>query len=105
MIVEISEGTKPVIKDPSDLQSLEVSVTGPELASGTLLAALGAVAHRIDADHVWLSLDWLRENGGRNQPPEWFDRFDAMCAYARGKGWAEPESRSLRAHLERGDRA
>ena len=50
---------------------------------------------------VWVQQAWLRDQAGRYTDAAWMAGFDAMVAYARGKGWVTPGNGAIRAHIER----
>jgi hypothetical protein len=49
---------------------------------------------------------WVAESALRNWPelagnPQWQSGLDAMVGYAASKGWVDPVSGRIRAHIER----
>ena len=74
-----------------------LEVLAPEgLPDADLAARLGELG-RLDGDHVWLSVEHLRQAGPAD--PGWAEGFDGMIGYARSKGWVEGDA--VRAHVVR----
>jgi hypothetical protein len=86
------------VEDPGDLKQLhaEFRGIGDDAAAAALAAAeLGTV----DGDHAWLDAGALRAAGDGSQ--KWATGFDAMLAYAAGKGWTSEDGARVRAHIVR----
>ena len=84
-----------VVTDVDDLRRLEV-LAPVGLADVDLAARIGDLG-RLDGDHVWLSVEHLRQAGPAD--PGWAEGFDGMIGYARSKGWVEGDAG--RAHVVR----
>ncbi|MFZ4719509.1 MAG: hypothetical protein ACOYMR_08785 [Ilumatobacteraceae bacterium] len=95
MHVEVNENG-PSVHEATDLKRLAV-VCG-ERAHLDALGDLGTV----DGDHVWLSIDALREAAGATVPDDeraaWAEGFDGMIAFAAKHGWVQGPT--VRAHIE-----
>ena len=101
----------PAAPQPVGLVDLDV-LTAFDVAvpAGTTAAEVAAVLGGVgDLDprgedlagaHVRVRLDWLRGTahaGGAG--PGWDERFDAMIAHARSKGWVDDAAGTVRAHV------
>jgi hypothetical protein len=82
-----------------------VTSDGPSLVDPQVFTAFDAVvagdpgvAGRLDGDHLWVNVAWLREVAGGD--PEWDEKFAGMLAYAASKGWVDGET--VRAHVVEG---
>ncbi len=83
------------VTDVEDLRRLEV-LAPADLSDADLAARLGDLG-RLDGDHVWLSVDRLRQAGPAD--PAWAGGFDGMIGYATSKGWVQDGT--VRAHVVR----
>jgi len=84
------------ISDATDLKRLSAELRG----KGSIAAALGSLAS-VDADgeHIWCSIDRLRQCAAPPDASDWQERFDAMIAYAAGKGWTDAANENVRVHI------
>ncbi len=86
--------TGPTVEDSGNLRQLHVELAGvDEQSAATAIADAGLGA--MDGDHVWLDIPALRASGEGTD--SWFEAFDGMIAYARGKGWVN--GTRVRAHV------
>ena len=105
MIVEIVGGTEehPEIRvvDVDNLTALHLAlgeVTDEEAAEVLERAGLGRFQ---DADTAFLDAAALRAAAEpRAAAPDWADRWDAMVARARSKGWVSDDGASLQVRIE-----
>ena len=82
-----------------DLDMLtEFKVVAPETLRGCIGQAL-APAGRFDGEHAWISEVWLRKTTA-GQPETWGVGFEKMLAFARVKGWFDPSTGAVRAHVD-----
>jgi hypothetical protein len=70
-------------------------VTVAEIAEA--LAADGA--GRVDGDVAFIELAAVRRLAAGRVEEDWDNRFEAMCGYARSKGWIDEGAR-IQAHIE-----
>lgn len=93
MFVVAGQGDVPRLEDANEFRKLEFRWTldAPIKADDIALAGL------LDDKHVWLDPNWLRTQGAI-YGPGWQVAFDEMAAFARTKGWTNPEG-FLRAHI------
>jgi hypothetical protein len=90
------------VEDADDCARLHV--TAEELDDDEAGAALqrADLGRAGDAAHVWLTIDSLRTAAREAASiPDWDDRFDAMIAYARSKGWLDACGERVTAHVQR----
>jgi hypothetical protein len=80
--------------DPDELRSFAVVVVEPPHATWPEV-----VARR--EEHVWVRIDALRALAPAGLPPDWGERFDAMIAFARERGWVDESAGAVRGHVER----
>lgn len=100
MVVNVAEFGGAAVGHPDDLEALKVIANHPVSALPIVGKLLGEASTRIDAQHAWIRIGWLRENGGIGASADWFARFDQMIAYARKQGWVDDPTDSVRAHIE-----
>lgn len=90
MIIELSSNSTPTITDTDRLDRLHATCD-----VDLDLANLGQTCVPADADHVWVSVDALRDAADDAEG------FEAMIAYAGSKGWLNDDATMVRAHIER----
>lgn len=99
MIVVLTQARPPSLTDLDRLDRLHAEVHG-ELHD----VALGAMCQAADDEHVWLDVAAARAAGVDASDDETFgEQFDAMIAYAAGKGWLNDAGTHVRAHVEHVD--
>ena len=99
MIVDVDIATGSVTLDECDaLNRFHVRCAADALAVGRALGDHGRVADK--PDHVWVRIESLRELAAGKVDAEWPQRFDAMVAYAKSKGWLDPSGTCLMAHVQ-----
>jgi hypothetical protein len=78
-----------------DVRALDESAAGSALRE----AGLGSPG---EAGHLWLDIAALRERArATTAAADWDDRFDAMLAFARDKGWMDETGKLVAAHIVR----
>jgi hypothetical protein len=105
VIVEVVGGAdeRPQVRvvDVDDLGRLHLAlgeVTDEEADEALRAAGLG---HLRDAGTGLLDTAALRANAGAQaSAPDWGERFDAMVAQARARGWVEDDGATLQVHVE-----
>lgn len=100
MIVAVGSGGH-TVTEADVLTDLKVvtPLIGADLDAAVRAAALG----RADASgaHVLIDIDRLRALARTTATlPDWDERFDAMIAYARRKGWVTEDGGAVRAHVD-----
>ncbi len=100
MIVSLTEGAPARLLEPDDFRAFKV-VTA--IAAGEALRLAAAEVGRLDegGDHLWVSRTWLMIAGEAAGGADWRKGAEAMLAYADGKGWTDPETGAVRAHIKR----
>jgi hypothetical protein len=103
IVVDLSQWCV-TLTEPEEFGRFSVAVVGEGTAE-----ALAAVVHesglgRVAPDGAHLVVDpvALRALAGGAATFSWDERFEAMRAYAAGKGWVEPDGGIL-AHIEERD--
>ena len=56
----------------------------------------------IDAEHLWVPVEWLEALGG-DYDAQWRDNLGTMLRYAEGKGWIDHSRKAVRAHVDWSD--
>ena len=97
MIVLLSPDVPPVVTDLDRLDRLHAERTG---AVGS--AQMGDLCRPgPDDEHVWLSVEGLREAGSTQSGDDGFvAKFDGMISYASSQGWLNDDGTHVRAHIE-----
>jgi hypothetical protein len=92
--VDFTGGTVTLV-DPADFTRFHVETRG----DGDLSEALAAAsAGRVEGEHAFIDVDWLRVNG--DESDEWGAGFTKMLGYAQSKGWLDDRG-AIQAHVER----
>jgi len=101
MIVRISRGAGARLLEADDFGAFKVATDIPPEERAALATAAQEVG-RLDGDgrHLWVSRAWLMEAGTTAAGPNWRQGAEKMLAYAESKGWTEPATGAVRAHLE-----
>jgi hypothetical protein len=86
--------------EPEDCTRFHVEYHTAGATPAEVAAALGDWADGATDDHVWVRISALRNAAAGRIGPGWDDRFDAMVAYARSKGWVNGAGDALAAHVE-----
>ena len=97
MIVRVDADGTVRLLEAGDLRRFSIAMPDTD-AARTVLAG---VARLDGADHAWVAparLQSLARNLAEPLPPGWDEQFDAMVAYAAGKGWTDADG-ALRGHI------
>jgi hypothetical protein len=105
MIVEVVGGAEERpearVVDVDNLSRLHLAlgeVTDEEASEVLEQAGLGRIQ---DADTAFLDAAGVRAAAeGRAKAPDWADRWEAMVAGAREKGWLSDDGASIQVHVE-----
>lgn len=102
IIVDLTEELV-ILAEPNDFSRFSVAVEGegPDEAVTDIISTSGLGRLLPDGTQVAVDPQALRALAG-STTPEWDEGFEAMCAYAAGKGWVEADGAIL-AHIERRD--
>lgn len=96
MIVVLTSHEPPRLTDVDRLDRLHA-----ELHGALEDATLGSLCERADGEHVWLDVAAARAVGiDASGDAAFGEQFDAMIAYAAGKGWLNEAGTHVRAHVE-----
>jgi hypothetical protein len=96
MIIVIDDFGTACLNEPDDFRSFKVVVSRHVLSLDKAVAAFGELD---GGQNAWVSQDWLIEKG-RPDDSAWRNSLGQMIAYAESRGWLNPETRAIRAHLE-----
>lgn len=110
VVCDLGTGTAR-LDEPDDLGRFSVRVVGraerdgadgaAELADVLRVAGVGRLDEGGD---VLVRPDWLRQSAAAGGVrPDWEERFEGMCRFARSKGWVTAVDGSIRAHVVRDD--
>lgn len=107
MIVTVDpSATRVELNEPDAFNGFKVAAEGGDAGLVVqALEAVGAGSGSGAADHVWVSVEWVRAQVGPDPGVEWSDGFGAMLRYAETKGWMNDDGTAIKAHVEglRGD--
>ncbi len=62
---------------------------------------LGAEARLGRTHHLWWSLDAVRRLAPEDVDEDWWQRFEAMMAWAATQGWIDEAGTHVQVHIER----
>lgn len=96
MIVDFSPAEGLRLVEPQDFKSFKLRLRDTDEARPTI----PSVAF-VDDVNVLISVDAVPRLPGAPSTPEWKAGFDRMVDYAAGKGWIDPVTKAIRAHVER----
>ncbi|MDJ1372248.1 hypothetical protein [Gulosibacter molinativorax] len=86
------------LNEPEDFSRFHVDAQGLTAAQLSDLATDNIeIAPIADADHLWISVDFLR-NGDTS--PERTEHIDRLVGFATERGWYDGEADAIRAHVE-----
>ena len=99
MIVEVDcESGSCKLIDPATFTAFSLHSDGTESQLvGRAMERAGYAAD--EADHVWVSIDWLIEAAAGDR--EWRSGFDGIVGYASSKSWTNESGTHIKAHLEK----
>jgi len=90
--------------DCTRLHIVSSGLTGEQVLQS--LAARGAALGHPEPGHVRIRVEWLRASA---QPSgvggDWPARFEQMLRYSQDRGWLEPGTQTLAAHISWADTA
>jgi hypothetical protein len=100
LIIEISSGLAPSLRDPEDFRRFHVELDVDRTALPELRARLGELADWVDAEVAWIAVSGLRLLPGVTADAAWEDGLATMIEKARPHGWIrEQPVPAIRAHL------
>jgi hypothetical protein len=103
IVIDLSEA-RVLLQDPADFTRFSVGVEGGSEGDGGDVAEVvrqAGLGRLKDGEHVVVDPVALRALAGPAATDEWDEGFAAMCAYAAGKGWVEPDG-GIVAHIDNG---
>ena len=96
MIVRVDAGGRASLEQPEDCRAFHVEASGSDLA--TVAASLGS-RPPVPDDHVWVGVDWVRQQAAGRVGPGWDADFAKMLDFAAGKGWLDGSGQAIQAHV------
>jgi hypothetical protein len=105
MKIEIREsvdGLAATLVDRDDFSSFAVVVLSNADASAGSRTSDGAVRFESE-EQAWVDQDWLGRVGEFDKDESLAGSYTKMLAYAGQKGWIDPETGAVAAHVERPD--
>jgi hypothetical protein len=89
------------VVEPDDFSRFHVEAAGLSASDfQRLVARSGALLPHEDEQHVWIGIDFLREQLDTARHPERSARLEGMVAYASRKGWVNDRGSHVAAHVE-----
>lgn len=89
------------LEDADDCSRFSVAAPGLTIThAAQVLSDAGAGAAAEQTGHLLVSVDAVRSAAEGRVPADWAGRFDAMLAYAAGKGWLSADGTAIVAHVE-----
>jgi hypothetical protein len=91
------------LEEPDDTTRFHVTVRGGQPGADLALvfgALVDAAAGRLEGGDAWITVDAIRRLGAGRVGPAWDDDVTAMLDYADAKGWFDPATHAIRAHVE-----
>jgi hypothetical protein len=91
------------LEEPEDTKRFQVTVRGGQRGADLALlfgALVDAAAGRLEGDDAWITVDAVRRLAAGRVGPTWDDDVTAMLGYADSKGWFDPATHAMRAHVE-----
>ena len=103
MLVDLTRQPPVVtLEEPDDTTRFHVTVRGGPRADLALVfgALVDAAAGRLEGDDAWITVDAIRRLATGRVGPTWDADLTAMLDYADSKGWFDPATHAIRAHVE-----
>lgn len=86
------------LNEPNDFSRLHVDARGRTAAQLSDLATDHiSIVPITDADHLWISIDFLRNGDTSSERSEHIDR---LVGFGTERGWYDAEADAIRAHVE-----
>jgi hypothetical protein len=96
MIVRVDATGRATLDAPEDCRAFHVEAGGGDVSA--VAAALGSRPPAA-ADHVWVAVDWVRQQAAGRVPEGWDGDFAKMLDFAAGKGWLDEGGHAIQAHV------
>jgi hypothetical protein len=96
MIVRVDVDGRATLEQPEDCRAFHVEALGGDLSA--VAAAIGARPPAPD-DHVWVGVDWVRQQAAGRVAANWEGDFAKMLDFAAGKGWLDEGGQAIQAHV------
>ncbi|RST87662.1 hypothetical protein EJC49_04410 [Aquibium carbonis] len=96
MIVDHSPRDGLRLLEPEDFKGFKLRLSG----HADVRPAIGGVRF-VDDGNVLIGVDLVPALPGAPDTDDWRRGYQAMVAYAAGKGWVDDATNAIRAHVER----
>lgn len=93
MQLRLNEAGGLIIDEPFDFRSFSLRLQDGQSAAPEILT--------LDGDVAWVEEDALRNLEGLADRPAWQAGLTGMIEFARARGWVDPVTGRIRAHIER----
>lgn len=99
MIVEVDTvGSTARLADYDVFTSFKV--VSSTLDDGAVGRAMGPAGSAAGDAHVWVNVDWIRQQAGDRATADWSAEFAGMLDYAASKAWMNETRTAIRAHID-----
>jgi len=104
MYLHVTSDRSAIVGDPEDCTALSVRIDDRLISEAQLHEAMQGIGVTYSDNEIGLLANELRRRArvalGPAWEPAWDDRFDAMINYARTRGWYDPTTGTVTAHIE-----
>ena len=100
MKIRVSRELEVSLQAPDDLKRFKMVLEVDRKRLPAVGKALAGIALLDGVEVAWVSADWLRQQSGLSESPEWNQRFEGMLEFARKHGWVREAPVMVRCHLE-----
>jgi len=100
MLIHVGKDLQPHLQEPEDLRSFKLVIEAQHWQLNAIRAAFAPAGKVEDEKIAWVKESWLRSQAPTRDDPAWQEGFRKMVDYAKSKGWVDPMSGAIRAHIE-----
>ena len=100
MYIHVTSKLDLSLVEPDNFRQFKVVVDADRKSIAEVRKAFSAAGEMADHETCWVSQGWLMAHSGRSAAKDWLSGFAAMLDYAQKKGWIEPGTANIRAHVE-----
>lgn len=86
--------------EPDDCQRFHLTIHGLSAAMAERALEDTHIGRLYEHDNAWINIVALRQMAEGHVQVGWSERFEAMVAYAKRKGWLSDDMQQLRGHCE-----
>jgi hypothetical protein len=88
------------LRESRELKSFKLVSLHPATMQQRVQRALDRIHSRLDLEHAWISIAWIREQPEVAGDLAWQHQFTGVLGFAERKGWIDTENKLIRAHIE-----